>query len=177
VNNRRWSEAQPAAQAPSSSSPDGAELKHTMSSYRQLLYHIVFRTKDSEQTLPIEHKDTLYKYIWGVIKNCDSHLYRINGMQEHIHILTDIHPTTSLASFVQKIKTSSSKWLKENAWFPEFRGWAEGYAALTLGWQDKNVVMNYIMNQQEHHKRVSFIDEYQTLIKDAGIQVDERYFP
>ncbi|MCL2326266.1 MAG: IS200/IS605 family transposase [Proteobacteria bacterium] len=146
-------------------------------SYRQLLYHIVFRTKDSECTLPLEHKEQLYQYIWGIIKNCDSHLYRINGMSEHVHILTDLHPTVSLSAFLQKLKTSSSKWLKENVCFPNFRGWAEGYAAFSLAWRNKDTVLNYIIHQQVHHQKISFAEEYHTLIRDAGIQIDERFFP
>ena len=125
-------------------------------SYRQIFYHIIFRTENSERVLPLKHGEELYRYIWGIVKNQKSRLYRINGMEEHIHLFTDLHPTIALAPFVQKIKTSSSLWLKQNSNFPHFHGWAGGYAALTYSWKDKDMIVNYIINQQEHHKKTVF---------------------
>ncbi len=83
-----------------------------MSSYRQLLYHIVFRTKYGDPTINPDHKKELYKYIWGIIKNRNSMLYQINGIENHVHILTDIHPSVSLADFIKDIKVASSIWMK-----------------------------------------------------------------
>jgi REP element-mobilizing transposase RayT len=79
-----------------------------MTSYRQILYHIVFRTKAGSKTLPLKYNKELFKYIWGIIKNKKCHLYRINGMEDHIHILSDLHPSIALADFVRDIKTASS---------------------------------------------------------------------
>ena len=148
-------------------------------SYRQILYHIVFRTEHSERTLPLEHIEELCRYIWGIIKNQNTHLYRINAMEEHVHMLTDLHPTVALAEFMQKIKTASSLWLKKNPNFPCFRGWADGYAALTYSWKDKDTIINYIINQRKHHceAKASFLDEYRAMLKENGVEVDERYFP
>ncbi|MCL2104163.1 MAG: IS200/IS605 family transposase [Kiritimatiellaeota bacterium] len=146
-------------------------------SYRQIFYHIVFRTENSERTLPLEHCEELYRYMWGIVKNLDTHLYRINGMEEHIHLFTDLHPSVALASFVQKVKTASSLWLKRNPRFPHFRGWAEGYAALTYAFKDKDTVINYIINQRKHHSKTPFSEEYRTLLLEAGVKIDERYFP
>jgi len=146
-------------------------------SFRQIYYYIVFRTENGEPTLPLDHSDALYKYIWGIVKNHNTHLYRINGMEEHIHLLTDLHPSVALATFIQKIKTATSLWLKQNANFPHFCGWSEGYAALTCSWSDKDKVIDYIMNQREHHKREAFMDEYRALLEESGLRIDERYFP
>jgi REP element-mobilizing transposase RayT len=93
-----------------------------MSSYRQLLYHIVFRTKDSRATLRQENVRDLYAYITGIIKNKNSKLYRINGVEDHIHMLTDIHPSISLADFMRDVKANSSLWMKESGKFPGFEG-------------------------------------------------------
>lgn len=93
-----------------------------MSSYRQIIYQIIFRTKHSQKTLKPEHTEILFKYIWGIIKNKNCHLYRINGMEEHIHILTDLHPNIALADFIRDIKTASSIWLKDSGYFPHFIG-------------------------------------------------------
>ena len=100
-----------------------------MSSYRQIIYQIIFRTKHSQKTLNSEYNKRLFKYIWGIIKNKNCHLYRINGMEEHIHILTDLHPGIALADFIRDIKTASSIGLKDSDDFPNFIGWADGYAA------------------------------------------------
>ena len=148
-----------------------------MSSYRQILYHIIFRTKGSKKTLSLEHKRELYAYIMGVIRNKNCFLYRINGMEEHVHILSDLHPSIALADYVRDIKTSSSLWLKQNLNFPNFIGWADGYAALTYAFRDKEKIINYIINQQEHHKKVDFVEEYRKLLKEHGIKIDEKYFP
>jgi len=102
-----------------------------MSSFRQILYHIVFRTKNSAKTLPLSDSNELYRYIWGIIRNKTGTLLRINGMEDHVHLLSDLPPTIALADYVHEIKVSSSHWLKSNPKFPTFRGWAEGYAALT----------------------------------------------
>jgi REP element-mobilizing transposase RayT len=113
----------------------------------------------------------------GIIKNKNCFLYRINGMEDHIHILSDLHPTIALADYVRDIKTSSSKWLKESANFKSFEGWADGYAALTYAWRDKDIIVNYIKNQQEHHKVETFDDELRQLLFEQGVEVDERFFP
>ena len=148
-----------------------------MSSYRQILYHIVFRTKDSKRTLPLADSDELYKYIWGIARQKGCVLYRINGMEEHIHMLTDLNPNIALADYIRDIKTSTSLWLKSNPRFAHFAGWAAGYAALTYAWSDKDAVTAYIKNQREHHKTITFADEYRKLLLDHGVKVDERYFP
>ncbi|HZX62958.1 MAG TPA: IS200/IS605 family transposase [Bacteroidales bacterium] len=148
-----------------------------MSSYRQILYHVVFRTKDSRKTIVPSHSKELYAYIMGIIRNKNCFLYRINGMEDHIHILCDLHPSIALADYMRDIKTSSSIWLKQSEKFSDFNGWAEGYAALTYGWKDKEMIAHYIKNQPEHHKKESFENELRRLLAEYGIVVDERYFP
>lgn len=148
-----------------------------MSSYRQILYHIVFRTKDSKNTLARKNIKELYAYINGIIKNKKCYLYRINGTENHIHILCDLHPSIALADFLRDVKASSSLWLKQSMNFPAFMGWAEGYAALTKSYCDKDMIINYIKNQQDHHHKVRFEEEYRKLLDEAGIRIDERYFP
>jgi len=146
-------------------------------SYRQIYYHIIFRTENSERTLPLEHHEELFRYVWGIVKNFDCRLYRINGMEEHLHLFTDLHPSIALADFVKKIKTSSSAWLKKNPNYPNFRGWADGYAALTYATRDKEMIMSYIAKQREHHGTSSFLEEYRAMLVEAGVVIDERYFP
>jgi len=147
-----------------------------MSSYRQILYHIVFRTKNGRKTLVPEHSGELYAYMMGIIKNKNCFLYRINGMEDHIHILSDLHPSIALADYMRDIKAFSSLWLKQSGKFPEFEGWAHGYAALTYAWRDKDMIANYIKNQQVHHQKETFEDELRRVLREHGVEVDERFF-
>jgi putative transposase len=147
-----------------------------MTSYRQALYHIIFRTKSNMKTLSLTHSEELYKYIWGFLKNKKCHLYRINGMENHIHILTDINVQIAIADLMRDLKASSSGMLKKNENFPNFIGWAEGYAIFTYSFKDKDKIIEYIKNQREHHKTVSFEDEMRTLLTEHGIEFDEKYF-
>ena len=148
-----------------------------MSSYRQILYHIVFRTKNSKKTLKHEFIRELFAYIMGIIKNKNCFLYHINGIEDHIHILSDLHPRIALADYIRDIKSSSSLWLKQSGKFPHFSGWADGYAAFTVGWADKAKVITYIKYQQEHHKKESLEEELKRFLKDYGIHYDEKFFP
>jgi putative transposase len=145
-------------------------------SYIQSLHHIVIRTKYSENVLPNEHAEELYRYMWGYIKNKKSFLYRMNGMPDHIHILVGIHSTIALSDFVKELKTASNSWLKSNDKFPDFKSWGEKYAAFTIRYQEKDTVIEYIKNQREHHKTETFRDEYRRLILENGIEIDEQYF-
>jgi REP element-mobilizing transposase RayT len=148
-----------------------------MSSYRQHLYHIVFRTKDSLPTIKQDHVNDLYAYITGIIKHKNSHLYRINGVENHLHILTDMNPSIAPIDFVKDIKVSSSIWMKSSTFFPAFKGWAVGYGSFTCAYRDIDRLIEYIKDQQEHHKKVSFEEEYRMLLLEYGIIPDEKYFP
>ncbi|MDF1546251.1 MAG: transposase [Bacteroidales bacterium] len=83
----------------------------------------------------------------------------------------------ALADYIRDLKTASSLWLKENGKYPKFDGWAAGYAALTYSWKDKDIIINYIKNQQEHHKKESFEDELRRLLKEQGIEINDKFFP
>lgn len=146
-----------------------------MSSYRQILYHIIFKTKYHKPVIDPDHKKELYKYIWGIIKNKNCMLYQINGVRDHIHILSDLHPSVSLANFVKDIKVASSIWMKESGYFPDFEGWAEGYGAFTYAYRDKMMIVNYIKNQEKHHLKVSFKEEYIAFLRKFGVNYDDRF--
>lgn len=97
-----------------------------MSTYTQILYQIVFSTKNRERTLIKSNRDELFKYIVGICENKNCHLYRINGVEDHLHIITHIHPSLSLSSLVKDIKLASSEYIKKNNLFPQFSGWQSG---------------------------------------------------
>jgi len=91
-------------------------------------------------------------------------------------MLSDLHPSLALADYIRDIKVASSLWLKSHPGFPDFEGWSDGYAALTYSWRDKDMIVNYIKNQREHHKKESFEDEFRQLLIEQGITIDEKYF-
>jgi REP element-mobilizing transposase RayT len=124
-----------------------------------------------------DHVGELYSYITGILKNNNSHLYRINGVENHIHLLTDMHPSIAPANLVRDIKASSSLWMKKTKLFPTFSGWSEGYGSFTCSYSDLDRLIEYIKNQQEHHKKITFEEEYRRILLEAGIIPDERFFP
>ena len=87
-----------------------------------------------------------------------------------------MHPTIALSDFMREVKEHSSKWLGQNPNFPDFEGWAVSFAGFTYNLNDKQTIINYITNQKEHHKTVSFEEEYKQFLIDNGIEIDERYF-
>ena len=146
-----------------------------MATYTQTIYHIVFATKHRERVLDKPRREDLFRYIWGIVKNHDCHLFRLNGVEDHVHILTSLHPTVALADLVKAVKTGSSKWIKEENVFPQFSHWQDGYGAFTHSIREKNPLIDYIKDQENHHRRVDYLDEYRTLLQDAGIEFDEKY--
>ncbi len=145
-----------------------------MGSYTQIIYHIIFGTKYRIPAINEEYQRKLYQYIWGIIKNKNCTLYKIDGVEDHIHILSSLHPNLALADFIKDIKKNSSRCIKEN-WFLTFQGWQVGYAAFTQNLSDKKRLAKYIANQKEHHRQVSFKQEYMNLPRQHNIEFEERY--
>ena len=138
------------------------------------IYHIVINTRGREMTLPLASCDQLYRYIAGVVQNSQSTLYAINGIENHIHLLINLHPSVRLSDLVRDIKLSTSQWMKHNReCFPQFAGWGKEYGAFSYAMRDKEMVANYIKNQRAHHQRESFEDEYRKHLQNAGIEWNE----
>ena len=146
-----------------------------MSTYTQIIYHIIFGTKYHQQVLHKANRQKLFQYITGILQNKNCHLYQINGIENYIHILFHLHPTIALSDIVKDIKLASSKFIKENNFFPDFIGWQNGYGAFTYSISAKQTLIAYIQNQEEHHKVKSFREEFIQLLKDNGIDFDEKY--
>jgi putative transposase len=146
-----------------------------MSTFTQIIYQIVFSTKNREQTLDVNSRDRLYRYMRGILNNKKCCLYTINGIEDHVHIITHLHPTIALASLVKDIKLASSKYIKEEKLFPRFISWQEGYSAFTYSIKEKGNLIKYADNQIEHHKKISFEHELSNLLAEHEIQFDEKY--
>ncbi len=146
-----------------------------MSTYTQILYQLVFSTYKREKTLTSENRKELFQYIWGILKNKQCHLYRLNGVEDHIHIITHIHPTIAPANLVKDIKIASSAMINEKNLFTNFNGWQDGYGAFTYSVKEKERLTEYVKNQEEHHKTMTFKEEYTALLKEHEIEFDEKY--
>ncbi len=97
-------------------------------------------------------------------------------MEDHIHILSDLHPSVALADFIKDIKVASSLWMKQSGLFPHFRGWAIKYCALTYSYKQKHIIVNYIKRQREHHKKETFKAEVGRLLAENHIEKEEKWF-
>ncbi len=138
------------------------------------IYHLVINTYCREMTLPEQSSEILYNYIAATIRNKNCHVYEINGIENHIHILLSLRADVRLSDLVRDIKLSSSNWIKiHQASFPMFSGWGKEYGAFTYALRDKDMVANYIKRQREHHRRQTFEDEYKHLLSNAGIEWNE----
>ena len=153
-----------------------------MNTYTQILYQIIFTAKNHEKTLATKNQPELYKYIWGILKNKKCHLYRIGGVSDHIHIVAHLHPGISLASIVKDIKVASAAYIKNKNLFPMFSGWQDaclpirqGYGGFTYSIHDKDKLIEYVKNQEEHHKTKSFREELIDLLNEHGIEFDTKY--
>ena len=146
-----------------------------MSTYTQIIYQIVFSTKNRESILSKDNRSKLFEYIVGIFRNNKCHLYRINAVEDHVHIVSHLHPTVALASLVKDIKIASSAFIKEKALFKHFVGWQEGYGAFTYSFRDKGKLIEYVKNQEEYHKKTTFREEYIALLNEHGIEFDEKY--
>lgn len=144
-------------------------------SYRQIFYQVVFGTKHRLPTIPEASERELYRYIYGIIQNLGCKLYRINGMPDHIHICSDLHPGISLNNYIKQIKVASSMWMKAHGGFPEFTNWQDDYGAFTYNVKEKDTVIEYVKNQKEHHRKESFYDEYKRLLTEHGILFNKKY--
>ena len=134
------------------------------------MFHIVINTYRRQMTIPDETSEHMYRYIWSIIKSRNCRLYRINGTGNHIHMLIELSSTMALSDLVRDIKQGSSKWAKQQVYFPQFSGGGKEYGAFSVGHREKDVVVNYIINQREHHKSRPFEDEYRAIIEDCGLE-------
>ena len=146
-----------------------------MSTYTQLLYQIVFSTKNRRKTMIESGQEALYKYIWGILENKKCHLYRIGGVEDHIHIITHIHPSVAIANLIKDIKQSSNIFIKSKRIFPDFENWQVGYGVFSYSISAKENLIEYVKNQKKHHHKMDYREEYMQLLKEHGISFDEKY--
>lgn len=137
-------------------------------------YHIVFCTKERRMTLPLDQCEHLYRFLWKMLDERNCRLLRIGGVQNHVHMLINLHPSIALSALMKDLKGHSAGWLNRDSRFPDFNGWAREYYASTISENLKDTVINYIKTQKEHHLLTAFDDELEALCRDSGLVYDDR---
>ncbi|MGE9296457.1 MAG: IS200/IS605 family transposase [Puniceicoccales bacterium] len=144
------------------------------STFLSLHYHLIFSTKNRGPDIDAIWKKRLHEYLGGGIKTLGGHPQRINGTKDHVHLLVSLRATHCLSDVLRDIKTASSKWVNREFDAPDF-AWQDGYAAFTVSASSLDAVRQYIENQEQHHKKMSFRDELITYLERSGVEYDPRY--
>ena len=143
--------------------------------YTQLYIQIVFAVKGRENLISKEHTEELQKYITGIIQQRNCKLIAIYSMPDHSHILIGMRPDTALSDLVRDMKASSSKFIKEKNWVKGRFEWQEGFGAFSYAHSQLQDVIQYILNQEEHHKKRSFKEEYIAFLEKFEVEYNEKY--
>lgn len=143
--------------------------------YTQLYFHIVFAVKGRSNYISEQWKDELYKYISGIIANKDQKLMIVNGMPNHIHLLIGTKPNCNLSDLIRDIKANSSKWINEKKFTNFHFEWQTGFGAFTVSQSVVPNVIEYIKNQEEHHRKKTFKEEYVEFLKAYQIDFKDEY--
>jgi putative transposase len=144
-------------------------------SYTNLIYHLIFSTKDRRPLITNVCEPRLYDYIGGTIRGLGGVSLALNGTEDHVHLLTKLPPNKALSDILRDLKANASGWMHNL--FPEVKefSWQRGYGAFTVSQSNVEEVKRYVSQQKEHHARVSFRDEFIQFLRVNGIEYDERY--
>jgi putative transposase len=144
-------------------------------SYTNLLYHIIFSTKNRRPLISDDYQPRLYDYIGGTIRGAGGISLALNGTADHVHLLAKLRPDNALSNVLRDLKANATGWMHEV--FPELEdfSWQRGYGAFTVSQSNVDQVRHYIAHQKEHHQNLSFRDEFIQFLKANGIAYDERY--
>lgn len=151
------------------------ELGIMANTYIQIYIHIVFTVEGRQNLIRKEYKEELYKYIAGIVRNKGQKVIAIGGTSDHIHILIGVKPNIALSDLVRDIKANSSKFISDRKWVMGKFNWQEGFGAFSYSHSQLGTVANYIKNQEEHHSRKSFREEYLEMLRKFDVEYDARY--
>ncbi len=143
--------------------------------YTQIYIHVVFAVEGRQNLIAPEHNDELQKYITGIVTAQKHKLIAINNMPDHLHILIGLRPDAALSDLVRDVKAGSSKFINARRWVMGRFSWQEGFGAFSYSRSLLGTVIRYIQNQQKHHAKKSFRDEYLELLEKFGVEYDRKY--
>lgn len=143
--------------------------------YSQIYIHIVFAVQNRNALIHSSWEERLYQYITAIVQNKSQKMLAINGMPDHIHFFIGMRPSCSISDLVREVKKSTNELINDNKLSKFKFNWQEGYGAFSYSHSHINNVVQYIMNQKEHHKKHTFKDEYLLFLKNFNIQHEEKY--
>ena len=143
--------------------------------YTQIHLHFIFAVQNRLSLIQKEWKDRLYQYITGIVQKNEHKMIIINGMPDHLHIVVGMRPTQSISDLLQDIKGSSSKWINDNKLAKGKFQWQEGYGAFSYSKSALPKLIEYVKNQEKHHKKKTFTEEYREFLKAFEVEFDDRY--
>lgn len=146
-----------------------------MSTYTRLTYQIVFQTLHWEPTLLKQNREELFRYISGLLMKKKCYVYQVGGTENHIHIVLDIPPIHSISTLVKDIKLACISLNKSKILFPHFRGWNDGFGAFSYSPEARHNLINYVLNQEEHHMNETAREEYLRILKEFEVEFLEKY--
>jgi len=147
-------------------------MAHT---YTKIHIHIVFSVRKSICRIPDDLREELHRYITGIVQNQGHKMLAVNSMPDHIHIFIGLKPDVSLSSLVRDIKANSSRWIHEHNSAARQFEWQRGYGAFSYAHSQVDAVVRYVRDQQKHHQRVVFREEYLTFLQKFGVSYDLKY--
>jgi REP-associated tyrosine transposase len=145
------------------------------STFTNLLYHIVFSTKDRIPMIQADVRERLYEYMGGIIRGEGGVLLEIGGVPDHVHLLAKLKADTAIADLLRVLKSNSSGWVNDEHLIQGRFAWQTGYAAFSVSESQVGKIRQYLRNQESHHAKVSFKDELIALLKKNRIEYDERF--
>lgn len=146
-----------------------------MSTFTNLLFHIIYSTKYRKPFIRPDWQDDLYGYIGGIVREKKGTLLRIGGIEDHVHLLAKLSPAIAISDVLRTIKANSSKWINERSDVTRKFEWQSGYAAFSVSESQMPAVADYIANQAEHHREKTFEEEFLAILKKHNIEFDMRY--
>ena len=143
--------------------------------YTQIYIQIVFAVQGRQNLIRHENREELHKFITGIVQNRGQKLYAVFAMPDHVHVLVSLKPNISISDLVRDIKAGSSKFINDKKWINNKFKWQEGYGAFSYSKSSVDMVVKYIINQEEHHKNKSFKIEYLEFLKKFEIEYNPEY--
>lgn len=143
--------------------------------YSQINIHCVFAVKGRENLISEKLSDDLHRYMSGILKNDNAYPLAVGGWKDHVHVFFELHPDSKISDLMRMLKASSSKWINDNKFVSGKFRWQEGYGAFSYCRSQRNTVIKYIMNQEEHHKKQTFKEEYLGLLRKFEIEFKDEY--
>ena len=144
-------------------------------SYIHHVYHIVFSTKGRDPMIIPDVRSALYSYIGGIIRDMKGRVLEVGGTMDHVHILAHLHQSRAVSDVIRDVKSGSARWMNEQTAMPRHFAWQKEYASFTVSASVVKKVQEYILNQEEHHRTVPFMEELVAFLDKHGVEYNEQY--